>query len=81
MNELLDGMSASRLFREILKSDQNLTGRDLSRMVAKRFPEIDGGAIQLIRRWKGVGRAEGISDADLDSGLTHFLREAGYLNR
>ncbi|KQV49836.1 hypothetical protein ASD07_29695 [Duganella sp. Root336D2] len=79
MNELLNGISASVLFREILKSDHTLTGRDLSRMVAEQFPEIDGGAIQLIRRWDGVGRSEGISDADLDIGLTHFLREAGYL--
>ena len=80
MNKLADGEAASKIFREMMKADELLTGRDLGRMLVEQFPEIDGGAIQLIRRWEGVGRIDGISDADLDIGIAHFLKEGGYQN-
>ncbi|WP_429355124.1 hypothetical protein [Paraburkholderia sp. 32] len=80
MDELIKGVVASDLFGEILSSNPTFTSRDLCRLLVDRFPEIDGAAIQLIRRWKGVGRVDGISDADLNIGIAHFLKEAGYLN-
>lgn len=78
MNKLVGSAVASQVFHEMLSADGLLTGRDLGRMLVEEFPEIDGGAVQLIRRWKGVGRIDGICDADLDIGIDHFLKEAGY---
>jgi hypothetical protein len=78
MDKLIGSAVASQVFREILSVDQSLTGRDLGRMLVEQFPEIDGGAMQLVRRWKGVGRTDGICDSDLDIGIAHFLKEAGF---
>lgn len=80
MDDLIKGVPASDLFGRILSSNLAFTGRDLCRLLIERFPAIDGAAVQLVRRWKGVGRADGISDADLNIGIAHFLEEAGYLN-
>lgn len=80
MNKLAEGMAASQVFREMLSADGSLTGHDLGRRLVEQFPEIDGGAVQLVRRWQGVGRVDGICDADLNIGIAHFLKEAGYKN-
>lgn len=79
MIELTQGIAASALFRDMLRKDPNLTGRDLSRLVAMQYPELDAGAIQVVRRWVGVRAQGGIPDSDLDTVMTEFLRLSGYL--
>lgn len=79
MIELTQGIAASALFRDMLKKDPNLAGRDLSRLVAMQYPELDAGAIQVVRRWVGVRAQGGISDSDLDTVMTECLRLSGYL--
>lgn len=79
MIELTQGIAASTLFRDMLRKDPNLTGRDLSRLVAMQYPELDAGAIQVVRRWVGVRAQGGIPDSDLDTVMTEFLRLSGYL--
>jgi hypothetical protein len=78
MNELLTGKRASEVFYFILKENPQLTGQDLGRLVVAQFPNIDGAAIQLIRRWVGVGPRGGVSDSALDAGMAEFLQAAGY---
>lgn len=79
MMELAQGVAASVLFRDMLKKDPTLTGRDLSHLVAMQYPELDAGAIQLVRRWVGVRAQGGIPDSDLDLIMTELLRLSGYL--
>ncbi|PIF27520.1 hypothetical protein CLU88_2417 [Acidovorax sp. 56] len=79
MNVLINGIKASEHFREMLTMNPELTGRELSQLFVAQFPEINGAAVQLIRRWVGVHG--GISDSDLNTGLLHFLDEAGYLKK
>lgn len=79
LDTLLNGASLAIVFRKMLSRSPSLTGHDLSRIFVEQFPEVDGGAVQLIRRWNGVGRQSGISDADLDLGVVHFLHVARYI--
>lgn len=79
MIELAEGVAASHCFREMLKKDPTLTGRDLSRFVAMQYPELGSEAIQVVRRWVGVRPQGGISDSDLDVIMKEFLRLYGYL--
>jgi len=79
MIELTQCIAASVLFRDMLKKDPNLTSRDLSRLVAMQYPELDAGAIQVVRRWGGARTQGGISDSDLDTVMAEFLRLSGYI--
>jgi hypothetical protein len=81
MMELAQGVAASVLFRDMLKKDPTLTGRDLSHLLAMQYPELDAGAIQLVRRWVGVRAQGGIPDSDLDTVMTELLRLSGYLKQ
>lgn len=81
MMELAQGVAASVLFRDMLKKDPTLTGRDLSHLLAMQYPELDAGAIQLVRRWVGVRAQGGIPDSDLDTVMTEILRLSGYLKQ
>lgn len=78
ISNLTKGRSASEIFREIMRGDDSLTARDVTRQVAEEFPKLDGAAIQFMRRWQGFGHRDNIQDEVMDSAVWQFLAEAGY---
>ncbi|MHA6883129.1 hypothetical protein [Ralstonia pseudosolanacearum] len=79
IKQLAAGRLASEVFRELMQADASLTGREISRLVVAEFPEVNGAVVQIIRRWKGFGHRDEVSDADLNLAIVQFLREAGYM--
>ena len=79
IKDLTNGRSASEIFSEIMRSDESLTARDITRLVADEFPKLDGAAIQFMRRWRGFGHRDNIQDEVLDMAVLKFLADAGYM--
>ncbi len=78
IGDLVSGRPASEIFGEMMGSDESLTARDVSRLLAEEFPKLDSAAIQFIRRWRGFGHRDNIEDSVLDLAVRQFLVEAGY---
>ncbi|MDU9042722.1 hypothetical protein [Pseudomonas corrugata] len=80
---MLEGISEGELpcevFRKLIKLDPTIGNIRLSEIFHEEFIEVDSLALQLIWRWRGPGKAEGISDESLNSELLFMLKNAGYL--
>jgi hypothetical protein len=85
MKELLDicnGKSPSRLFRELMASDQSLNKSDIAGMFYNTFENVDSVVIQMIWHWKYDDESLSITNDDqLDAMLRQALSQAGYLHR
>lgn len=73
------GELPSVIFRRLMEVDPSIGNIQLGEMLADEFLELDSQAEQLVWRWKGPGKSQGLSDESLDAELTRMLKVAGYI--
>ncbi|WP_152622968.1 hypothetical protein [Pseudomonas fluorescens] len=76
---ITEGELPCQVFRRLIKVDPTIGNILLSEIFHEEFIEVDSLALQLIWRWRGAGKTEGISDDSLNSKLLFMLKNAGYL--
>lgn len=79
LEDILNGLVPSEVFRTIIKNDPSIGNVRLAELLGDEFINLSSEAQQLVWHWKGPGRNQGLSDADLDALLGRLLSEAGYL--
>jgi hypothetical protein len=79
LESLVSGRQASALFRSLMQADESLDARALGSLLGLEYPNISPGAFIAIRRWLKLGSVE-ISDEDLNGLISHYLREAVYID-
>ncbi|MYM27432.1 hypothetical protein GTP58_03760 [Duganella sp. CY15W] len=78
LHEILAGRAPSDVFRRIFAADSSMSNSRLGEMLADEFVELDSLAEQLVWRWMGPGKTQGLSDANLDGLLLSIFRDSGY---
>jgi hypothetical protein len=79
LKEILKGESPSRIFRRMIDADASIENIRLAQLLSDEFSNLSGEARQLVWHWKGPGKVQGLSDADLDASILDLLHQAGYL--
>lgn len=78
LKEILKGEPPSKVFRCLIEADPSIGNIRLGELLSDEFVNLSGEAQQLVWHWKGPGKSQGLSDADLDALLLDLLRKAGY---
>ena len=78
LHEILAGHAPSGVFRRIFAADSSMNNTRLGEMLSDEFVELDSLAEQLVWRWMGPGKTQGLSDANLDAQLLSIFRDSGY---
>jgi hypothetical protein len=78
LHEILAGHAPSEVFRRIFAADSSMSNIRLGAMLADEFVELDSLAEQLVWRWMGPGKTQGLSDANLDGLLLSIFCDSGY---
>lgn len=79
LESILEGELPCQVFRSLIEADPTVGNIRLSEIFHEEFIEADSLAMQLIWRWRGPGKVEGISDESLNAELLVMLKSAGYL--
>lgn len=79
LEEILKGESPSKVFRRLIEMDPSIGNIRLAELLGDEFVNLSGEAPQLVWHWRGPGKDQGLSDADLDALLVNLLRKAGYM--
>lgn len=79
LESLVSGRHASALFRSLMQADGSLDARALESLLGLEYPNTSPGAFIAIRRWLKLGSVE-ISDEDLNALISHYLKEAAYID-
>jgi hypothetical protein len=69
---------ASDVFKDLLLQNSAYSKNDLAVMLMDQFPEMTGEAVQAIWYWRSPTDSKGLSDAELDSYIDKYLKDAGY---
>ncbi|MCW7537964.1 hypothetical protein OOT46_08885 [Aquabacterium sp. A7-Y] len=78
MKDLVAGVPASRLFRELMREDRSIDARELGDILADEFPDISPAASVAIWKWMNPSRGYEFPDEQIDALISHYLKEAGY---
>jgi hypothetical protein len=78
LREILSGNAPSVVFRRIFASDPTMNNIRLGEMLADEFVELNSEAMQLVWHWMGPGKAQGLSDVNLDGLLLSIFQNSGY---
>ncbi len=62
-----------------MQADGSLDARALESLLGLEYPNISPSAFIAIRRWLKLGSVE-ILDEDLNALISHYLKEAGYID-
>ena len=76
---IIHGEKPSSVFRRLIAADPDIGNIRLGEMVSDEFVELSSEAEQLIWHWQGPGKAQGLSDDNLDALLLGLLKKANYL--
>jgi hypothetical protein len=76
---ILSGEKPTQVFRRIIQSDPSITNSKLSKLFREEFEHLDGFAAQIIWKWKGPEKTQGINDESVDAELIKLLKDANYL--
>jgi hypothetical protein len=80
MKNLVSGVPASVVFRSLMQVDPLMDGRKLGNVLTLEYPNISPAASMAVRKWLSPGKEYEVADEDIDSLITHYLKEAGYLS-
>jgi len=63
-----------------MQADDSLDARTLGNLLGLGYPNISPAAFITIRRWANLDSGFEVSDEDLDAVITHYLKEAEYID-
>lgn len=70
--------NASDVFKDLLLLNPEFSKNDLAAMFMDQFPEVTGEAVQAIWYWRSPKDSKGLCDAEFDSYINKYLKDAGY---
>jgi hypothetical protein len=79
LERIIQGDLPSVVFRKLIADDPSLGNIQLGELLSDEFIELSSEAEQLVWRWKGPGKSQGLSDENLDGLLINLFKEAKYL--
>jgi hypothetical protein len=78
---ILENEMPSAVFKKLIEMDPSVGNIRIAEILWDEFPDLSGEAQQIVWHWKGPGKEQGLSDANLDALLRPLFVEAGYLSK
>ena len=78
MEDLIAGVAASKLFRDLQNEDESIDANRLIHMFMSAYPDASPAAAISIRRWVNANSEHEFPDEQIDGLILHYLKSSGY---